>query len=176
MQMTRLALLLPLFLTPACGDGHVHDADGDHAHEGEEAGHEGHDHGDEKDEGHHHAAPHDGTLVVFGEEFAHVEILLDAKSGRLDLYVLDGSAEAGVRLKHESLALSVDPGAEGAMELSLAALESVGTGETVGDSSHFSITDERLKGLDHFQAVLRSISIKGQTFSDVTFKYPEGNE
>ena len=42
---------------------------------------------------HEHHAPHHGALEVLGDEFAHVELVLDEKTGRLTAYVLDGEAE-----------------------------------------------------------------------------------
>jgi hypothetical protein len=42
---------------------------------------------------HEHTAPHGGSLVEFGEEFAHIELVLDSATGVLTAYVLDGEAE-----------------------------------------------------------------------------------
>ena len=47
---------------------------------------------------HEHHAPHKGTLVEFGEEFAHLELVIDAATGRVSAYVLDGEAEKSVRI------------------------------------------------------------------------------
>jgi len=38
---------------------------------------------DKEEGGHEHHAPHGGTLVVFGDEAAHVELVLDPKTGAL---------------------------------------------------------------------------------------------
>ena len=45
---------------------------------------------------HEHKPPHSGTLVEFGEEFAHLELVLDAATGTLKAYALDGEAEKAV--------------------------------------------------------------------------------
>src|SRR5205085_2013512 len=55
--------------------------------------------------GHEHTAPHHGQLVELGEEFAHVELVLDRKAGRLTAYVLDGEAEQPVRVTQPTLTL-----------------------------------------------------------------------
>ncbi len=34
--------------------------------------------------GHEHAAPHGGTLIVLGDEFAHLELVLDPGTGEQD--------------------------------------------------------------------------------------------
>ena len=47
---------------------------------------------------HEHTAPHGGTLVALGEEFGHLELLLNKETGELTAYVLDGEAEKPVRL------------------------------------------------------------------------------
>ena len=47
---------------------------------------------------HQHKAPHKGTLVEFGEEFAHLELVLDQATGKISAWVLDGEAEKAVRV------------------------------------------------------------------------------
>ena len=56
---------------------------------------------------HEHHAPHGGSLQVFGKEFAHLELVLDAATGRLTAYALDGEAEGPVRLKQRLIRLRV---------------------------------------------------------------------
>ena len=78
----------------------------DHAHHD----HHGHDHGNSKKEtysphAHHHEAPHGGCLVVMGNEFAHLELVLDEDSGLLQAYVLDGMAVMGTRVQMPELHL-----------------------------------------------------------------------
>ena len=51
---------------------------------------------------HEHTAPHGGTLVVFGNEFAHIELVLDQTTGKLTAYVLDGEAEKSVQTLTEN--------------------------------------------------------------------------
>ena len=69
----------------------------DHSgHDHHDHHHEGHSQDDHSGHGHHHVAPHGGTLVVFGNEFAHLELVLDLSVGKLDAYFLDGMAVMGV--------------------------------------------------------------------------------
>ena len=56
---------------------------------------------------HEHTAPHGGTLVVFGDEFAHIEFVLDQTTGKLTGYVLDGEAEKSVRLSQKTVELKI---------------------------------------------------------------------
>lgn len=121
---------------------------------------------------HHHTAPHGGTLVVLGDEFAHLEFLLETESGTLTVYLLDSEAENAIRLPGGVLELEL----EGKVKLSLQPVADELTGETSQDTSTFRCQNEVLKGVKAFGAVLASIEIKGQTFRDVRFRFPEGNE
>ncbi len=130
---------------------------------------------------HEHHAPHGGTLVVLGEEFAHLELVLDSQAGRLTAYALDGEAEQPIRVAQPTLELimhaaDADSAAPPPATLSLNAVGSVLTGETAGDTSEFSGQSDLLKGTRHFAATLAKIQIKGQDFHDVPFQFPEGNE
>jgi hypothetical protein len=57
--------------------------------------------------GHHHAhgekGPHDGALVAIGDGAAHLEVVLDAETGKVTAYVLDGSAQNPVTITAEKL-------------------------------------------------------------------------
>jgi len=121
---------------------------------------------------HEHAAPHGGALVELGEEFAHVEIVLDPASGGLKAYVLDGEAENAVRVALPSLGLHITlPGSAPATAV-LAAKANALSGEAVGDTSQFVGTLPALKGATAFSGQLRTLTVKGQTFTDVAFDYP----
>lgn len=127
---------------------------------------------------HEHKPPHGGTLVVFGAEAAHLELVLEAASGKLTGYVLDGEAEKAVRVKQKDIELKlVLAGAETKeLALTLKARANVLTGETEGDSSEFAGQADALKEAKTFDAVLMSIEIKGQTYAKVAFNFPKGNE
>lgn len=132
---------------------------------------------------HEHHAPHEGALVVLGEEFAHVEFVLDPGAGSLTAYILDGEAENSIRIGQESIEVVIKdtvPPTDGAGvsgdALILKAVSDVLTGETAGDTSEFAARSERLKGVRKFTAVISVISVKGQTFKNIEFRYPEGNE
>jgi hypothetical protein len=140
---------------------------------------------DDHDHKHEHTAPHGGTLVVFGEEAAHVELVLDAKEGKLTAYVLDGEAENAVRIKQADIAIAVtwpatknEKGEEVRKTsiLKLAAVEHELTGEKVGDTSEFAVQSDELKDAKEFDAVIPLIEIKGMKFEKTAFNFPKGNE
>lgn len=126
---------------------------------------------------HEHTAPHGGTLVVFGDEFAHIELVLDQTTGALTGYVLDGEAEKSVRLSQKTVELKIHrEDIESDFSLQLSGVANVLTGETDGDTSQFTAQSDGLKGASEFHAEIVSIAIKGQMFTDIDFEFPEGNE
>ena len=126
---------------------------------------------------HEHTAPRGGTLVVLGDEFAHVEFVLEKATGKLTGYVLDGEAEKPVRLTEKTIGLKINRlNSEQPLTLQLKAVANVLTGETEGDTSQFSGQSDELIGVAEFHAEILSIAVKGQTFADVDFEFPEGNE
>ncbi len=124
--------------------------------------------------GHEHTAPHGGTLIGLGEEFAHLELVLDESTGKITAYALDGEAEKAVPLKQETIEIEVKGSTLFTVKLN--AVENKLTGETKGNTSQFEAVEAKLKGLQKFDAVLKAISIKGKDFKTVEFKFPEGNE
>jgi hypothetical protein len=122
---------------------------------------------------HEHSAPHGGALIELGEEFAHVEIMLDAATGRLTAYALDGEAEKVIRIKQSEIEVAVE---SPAATIKLGGVANALTGETADDTSEFSGQSEMLKGATNFDGVIKTISIKGKEFKDVVFNFPKGNE
>jgi hypothetical protein len=123
--------------------------------------------------GHEHAAPHGGTLVELGEEFAHLELVLDSATGQLSAYALDGEAEKPVRLSAPSLALVVTPADQtGPVAIELAPVENALTGERAGDTSLFRASVPTLMGRTAFTGRVETIAIRGRSFANVAFAFP----
>lgn len=127
-----------------------------------------------KKEGHEHVAPHGGTLVAFGDEFAHLEIVLDASKGEMTAYALDAEAEESVRIAQESIVIEIEKPVK--LSLILDAVENALTGEKRGATSEFRGQSEQLKKLNEFDAHVKAITIRGRQFKDVDFNFPTGNE
>ena len=126
---------------------------------------------------HEHTAPRGGTLIVFGDEFAHIELVLDQTTGKLTGYVLDGEAEKSVRLSQKTIELKIHrEDIESDFSLQLSGVANVLTGETEGDTSQFAAQSDGLQGASEFHVEIVSIAIKGQVFTDIDFEFPEGNE
>jgi hypothetical protein len=124
---------------------------------------------------HEHHAPHQGTLVVLGEEFSHVELVLDNITGELTAYILDGEAENPVRISQSSLIIKFKDKGK-LVSLRLKPVANALTGEKSGDTSEYQGTFVKLKGLSNFEGYISSIKSRGESFKDVRFLYPEGNE
>jgi len=134
---------------------------------------------DSKDEGkagkHEHHAPHQGTLVEFGEEFAHLELVLDPATGQLTGYLLDGEAEKPVRIEQREIQVNVQA-KTGDFAAVLKAVGNALTGEKPGDTSQFEGHADGLKGLKVFDASIAKVTVKGKDFAGVPFNFPKGNE
>lgn len=126
--------------------------------------------------GHHHSAPHDGTLISLGDEAAHLELVHDADTGELTGYVLDGEAEKAIRVKQPEIVLELsDRDIKTSFSITLKAVENPLTGEKAGDSSEFSAKGHALKNIKKFTVLIKKLTIKGVAFENVRSPFPEGN-
>jgi hypothetical protein len=123
---------------------------------------------------HHDLPPHGGTAVVLGDEDYHVELVLDARTGVLQAFLLDGEMEDFVRSGSASIVITATGGAP--REVVLSAVANPETGETVGDTALFQGQADWLKGAPEFDGAIKSVAIRGTTFADVKFNFPKGND
>lgn len=133
---------------------------------------------------HDHAAPHGGTLVALGDHFAHLEVVCDARRGRLRIWVLDGEASAPVALTQGSIELKVRHLADAAgkslreesLVLTARAVANPLTGETASRSSEFLVSHPSLRGVARFEALVKEFVVRGVPVRALRFPFPEGNE
>jgi hypothetical protein len=124
---------------------------------------------------HEHKPPHGGTPVVLGEEEYHVELVLDAPTGKLQAFVMDGELENFVRIP--AAAFQVLAKVSGQEEtLTFSAVANNATGEKVGDTSLFEARADWLKTAGTFDAVIKEIEVRGKKYEDVSFNFPKGND
>ena len=123
---------------------------------------------------HHHPSPHGGTAVVLGDEVYQLEFVLDAATGTMTAYVLDGHMEKFIRIDVPSFEVIAIVDAERRPLIFQASANSA-TGETVGDTSEFAAQADWLKTSTVFDAELTQLTIRGRTFSNVAFNFPAGN-
>lgn len=138
---------------------------------------------DDHDHVHHHNPPHGGALMEVGEEFAHLELVLDRHASKLTLYVLDGEVEKPVRLTASSLKMSTSAARfdqlpkEVTSELRAIEFKAVAnplTGEAVGNTSEFVSENPSYRYLSEIIGSIENVEIKGQKFSSIKIAFPKG--
>lgn len=131
----------------------------------------GGDHNHGKKGGHHHVAPHDGVLIECGDHQYNLEVVHDSESGDLEIYVLGGHASKPVRIEQESIEVTIN--ADGKEEVfNLPAIADSAQEKTVGDTDYFRLK-EALPGTKQFEGVIKSVNIKGTSFENKSFSYPD---
>lgn len=164
LPLLSLALAATALLAPGCGKSGDSHAGHDHEKTSSSSGH-----------GHEHVAPHDGTAVVLGDEFYHVEFVLDAAAGKLSAYILDGHMEEYVRCAMPAFDVVATVGGGAPQTLTFKAIADAASGEKVGDTSLFEASADWLKTTREFDAVITQIEVKKSAFSAVAFNFPKGN-
>ena len=118
----------------------------------------------------------------------NLEIVLDKETGKLTAYVLDGEAKEGVAIKQQEISLAFiskrkELGRRGERKVQGRAPRdgriAAGRGlpfPDAGEASEFAGQSDKPAGAEHFDAVIGSISVKGQEFKESKFEFPEGNE
>ena len=126
-----------------------------------------------------HVAPHGGTLVQLGDEFAHLEFVFDSRHGRVTVYVLDRATETPTRLEAEPMGLYVasmrprgagPPHSWDLPRLWLAPVDRTTDDHGVAWATTFAGEAVGLRGLTAFEAMLPLVLVKGTAFRGVTFR------
>lgn len=124
---------------------------------------------------HEHKAPHGGVLIELGEEFAHLELVYEPGAGRMTLYVLDGEAEASVRIAQPVIDVAfAQPTPMGGRPRPFVAVTSVLTGERAGDSSQFVLEGTDYRGASALAGRVVRVVVRGAEFADVPFRWEAG--
>lgn len=124
---------------------------------------------------HHHHPPHQGTPIELGREEYHIELVVDEASGNLQAYVLDGEMENFVRCQAPAIEIRTTTGGI-ERTIVLEAVANPETGETVGDTALYQARADWVKAAGSFEGILRAITIRGSTYTDVRFSFPRGND
>jgi hypothetical protein len=123
---------------------------------------------------HHHVGLMGGTLVELGDHQFNLEWVRDAEGGTLSAYVLDAHAENFVRVPLPAIALTVTVNGQN-QPLVLTAVANAVTGETVGNTSQFSVKADWVKTAETFTGVIPELEIRGAKFTNVTFSFPKAS-
>ncbi|HXC01814.1 MAG TPA: hypothetical protein VNU49_04115 [Opitutaceae bacterium] len=118
--------------------------------------------------------PHGGTPVALGENY-NFEFVLDVASGTLSAYILDDEMEEFVRSNMPSFEVTAKVG--GAEQtLVFKPVANPATGETVGDTALFTAQADWLRTTKTFDAVIKSVTLDGTTFTHIAFNFPKGSD
>ena len=124
---------------------------------------------------HEHQPPHGGTSVVLGEEQFHLEFVRNASVGSLSCYILDAHMENFVRIEAPSFTVQTE--INGARQiLEFKPVTNPATGEKEGSTSQFEATAPWLKSTAQFRGAIPKLSFRDQSFTNINFRFPEGNE
>lgn len=149
-----LGLCAALAFSGGCGKSESHDD------------HDGHDHG----KLHVHVAPHGGVLVELGEHEANLELLHDARAGKLTAYVLDAHAENFLRIASPGFEVTAKVGGRDEV-IAFKPVANPATGEKVGDTSQFETQADWLKTTGTFEGVVKELAVRTKTYQNVKFTY-----
>ena len=141
-----LAIIVVIFGLNALVSHREHDEGSHHGDVETEKGHAQHS-------GHHHKAPHAGSLNEIGScETGHIEVLVT--DGRIEIFLLAGGHEISrsVRVAEKAIILRswAEDGSVRKIELKPEPIE-LG-GEKIGDCSHFAGSADWLKSSEPFDA------------------------
>lgn len=125
-----------------------------------------HDHGHGHDHGHHHHAPHHGSLTMLGDHAAQIELVVDAESGKVDAYVLDGEAEKPLTVDQAELELAITL-ADAAEPLTLKLTPK----DPAAQGDGFSAQDDKLKGVTAFKGTVTTLKIADKTHEKVAVEF-----
>lgn len=134
---------------------HAHNHDHEHEHAKEKKGH------------HEHTAPNGGSLIVIGEEFAHIEMLPQVEKGQIVCYIYDADLKFGEKAEQGVIECAMTY-TEMQEPLSLEFLSSVDelASNTKDNSSEF-VAKVDLNGKTNIKLQLKSVKLKGKTFHDI---------
>lgn len=125
--------------------------------------------------GHAHVAPHGGTLVEVGEHQFNLEFLFDESRGVLQAWFLDGHAENFVRVALPGFEVSAKSSGKD-YTLTFAPVANAVTGETTNDTSLFEAPAAWLRDAKAFDGVVKAITVRGVSFSNIAFDYPASHD
>ena len=109
-----------------------------------------------------------------GSHGFHLELVRDAEKGRFQAYVLDGHAERYVAVPERSFEM-VATVANQPQKVTFNRTAAPATGKVADTSHEFEGTADWIKSATNFNAVLPKITLKGKTFTNVTFSFPKGS-
>jgi hypothetical protein len=116
--------------------------------------------------------PHGGTPVKVGGHDFHLELVNDTHAGRMLAYVFDDHLEHAESVPPTTFELVAKIGAT---EHRTTFNPGDGSRPAVRDVDVFHAAADWLKTATNFEGVIPTITLKNETFTNVTFSFPKGS-
>ena len=112
---------------------------------------------------------------MVAEHKYHLELVRDATNGVMQAYILDGDLHDFIRVPETNFTLTANvAGKTEHLEFQRATNS---TSPNPSDPSFlFEGRADWLKSVANFDGLISSITLKGQTFTNVTFPFPKGTQ
>jgi hypothetical protein len=120
-------------------------------------------------------APHGGTPVNVAEHKYHLELVRDPASGLMQAYVLDENLRDFVRVPETNFTLVATMGGK-TERLEFARMTNAMSPSPSDPSFLFEARAEWVKTAKNFEGLIPAITLKGSTFSNITFPFPKGTQ
>jgi hypothetical protein len=127
------------------------------------------------DHGHSHGPPHGGTPVVVAEHKYHLELVRDSSSGLMQAYVLDDELHDFIRVPETNFTLMANVGGKTERLDFVRATNSASPGLSA-PSFLFEARADWVKAAANFDGMVPSITLNGQTFTNIAFPFPKGTQ
>ena len=116
--------------------------------------------------------PHGGTPVAVGKHKYNLEFVRDADAGAMQAYLMDAHFEKFVSVPETNFTLlaKIEGREERAEFRQLPAIPP----SPNGSSYQFAARGEWIKMATNFEAVIPTITLKGRTYTNIAFRFPEG--
>jgi hypothetical protein len=122
---------------------------------------------------HTHAPPHGGTAVVVAEHKYNLELVRDGAVGLMQAYVLDEDFHDFIRVPETNFTLLANLSGQTERLDFQRAINSMSP--LLSDPSFlFEARAEWLKTATNFDGLIPSITLKAQTFTNISFPFPKG--
>ncbi len=127
-----------------------------------------HDHGktSDKKETHAHIAPNGGVLVELGEEFAHLELVVDPVNNKVICYVFDGALKFGLKANQATIEAEIKD-SEVNKTILFKAVANVLASNTENESSQYE-ADLKMESKSKISLIIKKITVNNRSFENIT--------
>lgn len=120
--------------------------------------------------------PHGGTPVLIADHKNHLELVRDGTAGLMQAYVLDDDLHDFIRVPETNFTLvaTISPGHSERLEFQRVTNST--TANLAEPSFLFEGRAEWIKAASKFDGLIPTITLKGRTFTNISFPFPKGTQ